>query len=395
MLTATKLPPYLSLSGNPVMFTIASTNVVTDHYIGFQIYFQQAGGNTWPMIAEDQLPVINGQVSFDISDYLKEEISRRFNFPHAANYTDFEMSFAGLYAITYYQLYNKTGVKYDSDSTSSYRVIQGRISRKLNDRLASFGKTFYQEFIVINKKFLSFSPIERIVTKTESVYLHFFSGANRNASKKCKIYYDDTTTETITLGEIIMTKGKTYEIGASYDALNLVTKDVTKKIIYYDVWLADSFGSVSETKRYFLDYGYKNYRRQFIFRNSLGVYEAIEFHGVGDSENEYSFDVVIQDEFEKVSLKERSELFTASTGWLNEATKNWVMHIFDSAEVYETIGTEIFPIIITSKKAFKNRDNQFLHNVEIEYKRVETDNYEVIESLAGDFNNDFNNDFLI
>jgi len=383
-LTIQKYPDVVVLAGNPVEFTISSDTVVSNnHKIHCRI--TQNLGSGWKDLGVESLPVLNNTVSFDFADYMKRRIKTDFNifdfFSKAIRYSDNR----DLYYFYFYETYDGDGINHNQVTWGSLMAIQGGFPKLFLANYLASQKTFLQDFINTDKKFLTWAPQKKLIRRQHDLlyFLAPVSGAAVNVRAKYVIQFSDTTTSTVYSEYMSLQYGKVHYLSPSILANEFdLLETSSKKISYYDVSVVDSGGTAyTETRRYYVDNNSYNNYRQFVFRNSIGGYDMIILKGVSENTNHVERTVGYFSTQDETTYTEMKEGFDVASGFLVTQYKTvaeaqrYISELYLSKEIYELVGRELVLISPTLKKLVVNKDKEFLYSFKFEYEYAHADNY--------------------
>ncbi|MEI6853521.1 MAG: hypothetical protein WCL06_11785, partial [Bacteroidota bacterium] len=157
----------------------------------------------------------------------------------------------------------------------------------------------------------------------------------------------------------------------------------------YDVFLTDENGTpISELRNFYVDDRRIGLDRTFLFRNSFQLMETFIARGIQQIEPEYGrtqINKVKVAQFTNVNadkqnyLNQENNKLTVDSGWISLDEKKWLSELLLSKEVYEVGNGILYPVVITGTNKKPIIDNNFQHNVQIEYLRGYTDEHYSIE----------------
>jgi len=383
----------ISVSGMSII-AYTATNQHTRNF--FKLFLQVMMENT--VIGEDSLPVdINHKADFDISEYLKGRVAGVFEFPESAttlmfkraeSCKDFSLRFCEYYAEEDIPMMHRMTVK------GPYKAMTGGVSAEL---LAAYNKnnTNWWAQQCVTHKFLSWHPGNKVTAPYDVQKLYYMvhtalPGHDSNIVLYAALNYTLNGvphTATYDKGIIQAVKGDVIEICCGYSRLSLDADASALPsgalVSSYDVFIRDEAGTlISEVRNFVLDFDHWEFYRQFIFRNSFGMFETIRFTGIKESNTVYENSV--NDYVRIPAITERhpdkKKFFSTettkhvvNTGYITAEELDWTRELYLSKEVYEIQGNNLYPVIITGESALVARDDNTLHNqvVEYEYARNE------------------------
>ena len=337
-----------------------------------------------------------GQVNFDIAEYLRSSLSLledgspiRFAFPENTGtnfniYRNYLVPFMAMFAEKYDGMISKM------QADQVRHAIGGGLNR---ETIVSYNAQNLQFFDVaaVKNAFMTHCPTTKLTGKTTPEKLFFlFQDDKVNTTVMMRVmvtYTDNSTTTYANVTPFINLQPWTvYEFMVGYAHLNIAGMNVHKTPAAWEVCLLDNTGSwISEIRHFDVDLKYRELERTFIFRNSFSAYDVVRFLGVRESTIEN--DPVIQNRINgdadftarnypviKTSADER-QTFKINSGWVNAAMKNYFRDFLLSPEVYEIVGDDLLPTVVTTKKTALLKDKEGLIFFECECERAYTDKY--------------------
>jgi hypothetical protein len=340
-----------------------------------------------------------GTALFDIHDYLESEledglipgesrIDEPFTWPEETGtpVVSHDLNIQK-YIISFQETWENEVKKLNYDSERY--AVNGGINRELVVYYNENDTSYFDESA--NKlKFLSWTPLIKLTGSTTPEKLYFLiydRTFDFKYTPKCKIYYTDGSSSTFDIvSEQTVTTLKEIELMVGYAELGLAAKDATKLVFYWEVWMVDHDNAViTEKRKFYLDYKYREWEHKFLFRNSFAVYEMARFTGKREKQLEYTFQdgVLISEEaWTSLNAPKRNfqiietQKFIINTGWISQEMKNYYRELFLSKEAWEIIGGQLIPVIIrTTKTNTFFKDGETLYNLVIEYDRAFDNSY--------------------
>lgn len=383
-LTIQKQPDQIILSGNPVEFIISSNTVVqSNHKIHIRIYSSiNLTGPVAEQIGEESLPVINNSASFDISDYLKADTPLNLTiFDLFSTFINRFRSVVRFY-VRIYETYNSDGINHNPLADISIFAINGGFSKIFLNNYNAAGKTFLNDFITTDKKFLTWSPDKKL-TWNQHDFLWFIVLSQVHGYSKITLTFDDTTTQEIISDDHLIYANCLSYLNTSFLSNQLDSYETeSKKITSYTVQVFNgSDVALTEAKTYYIDRSTYNNFRQFIFRNSLGGYDIIALKGISENTNEIQRTIGYFETKDSISHSEFAETYKAASGFVvnhyNDlaSAQRYIIELFNSKEIYEIVGREIVPIIQQANKIKLKKDDEFLYSFVFEYNYAYTDEF--------------------
>lgn len=276
---------------------------------------------------------------------------------------------------------NNNGVRSAIFKTSILKVLQGGISKADSKSLSDDDSTWYDKWQE-NKWFLTWKPNGHVIDLNSTLKLYHLSTYDGNVRLYWRINGDAQSENFIALDDL--EANTVYEIIASPGLLFSFMGSYVSDIEYFDLWLEkQSDGTVlSETRRYFMDWKYREFRREFLFANSYrGAYDTLRFTGKGSESWEtesYTYEHKVYDEELNKIKQSRSKLSNpqkTSTGWISREVLEYMQEFLLSEDRYEIRNGKLYPVYITSSKVSKRDDGEYMYSLEIEFQYAFTEEY--------------------
>lgn len=239
---------------------------------GFKVFLQVYDQND-NLIGEDRVtPGEDLTASFDISGWLQDTLEVAF----------IEEPLGLLTQVT--------------DAVAEYKLRYGEAYSGTQQQATLMDDTFYyldggtpqDDFFVLlqqNHFFLTSQPNPKKISKEQPERLYFlcYDTAINFITLKVKQYFDDASSTVYTKGSAQeVSVGQMWMVEADYSAL--ITEVSGKRVLYYDVWLADNFnGYASEVRRYYVDHIPRRTENILVYRNSLGTFSTERMLGYSES----------------------------------------------------------------------------------------------------------------
>jgi len=341
------------------------------------------------IINEDIIPPDqSGNCLVDLHDIFSGQLTPEFYWPestaplyvHRENFCkEYEISYAELYDNNVFALTQYSRTVHAILGAFDYKMLAG-----LNDITYSF-----LDFITTFKAFLTWQPIQKTINKTQPEKLFYLIYDDFSHLKlKLKIYYTDNS-ESAPLTPVNLDGGSMYDVFefmVGYAALDVEQYSTTKTVKKYEVWIEDGSDNVrSHVRTFIVDTNDYRHERIFLFRNSFGAFDTFRATGRKKHINNYER-MVIEKNVSDFSVQEQylvleNSTFSINSGWISSQARSWLRELFLSKEAYEIINGYKFPISITDKKRPLSDDNDYLHEVTINYKYSFKD-----PAYTGDYN---------
>jgi hypothetical protein len=351
-------------------------------YPGFGILAQVLDENNL-VIGEDFRPVdADGHTRFDMSEYLnaclEDFTPPHFTIPGTGDKLKCFADGVKLYRVAFCEQYNQVTKRLFIDDDR--RALMGGLSREAlvywNESDPFWGSANNLQH------FLTWCPSKKLTTQKQLERLFFFTNTNSQVVLNYTVSFSDGTHQDGSLDQFNVVAFSILEAQVGYDDLDLGSIDPAKDVIGWSVFLTDGSEPISETYEFILDPHYKEFDRQFLFRNSFGWYDAIRVTGKVEStlthDRTEGYRIIEDPETDfnapdKNFINFETQTFKATTGWVSKNAQNWLRDFLLTKEVYEIINGRIYPVKITSKKSTKGKDGDYNLMLDFEYSRAYKD----------------------
>jgi hypothetical protein len=375
--TGYSLTPTVGTSHLTVSSNTAGTDPVVRDFYQILLRVWDSGPNLINpvLLGEDKLtPDEDGNVRFKIQEYLKPEITPDFTYPESNASLVNVMDMVKEFFIEYAETYDGDVKRLYTTIDDKVYAIGGKISIQKEAVLNELEMTFYDELIA-TKMFLSWHPKTKTIGKWQPEKLYFLMLEETTSIWVfAEILYTDGTSAQKTLYSGSVDQYSMLEICCGHDIMNL---QYGKAVESYQVYVNKHGSTISEIKEFIIDQDYKEYENVFIFLNSLGVYETLRTTGVLEKENEFEHTLIEKgvtsgdlSYYEESSLESfMEETFKANSGWVTKDVLDWTNDFMMSRDRYIIEDYQLFKIIVTSKKVFQHRSDEYLYSIEFEFKK--------------------------
>ena len=266
--------------------------------------------------------------------------------------------------------YGAIPVTYGLTKSSDRYAISGGLNKSLFAQ-----KEFLSDMLITDKIFLNTSAKTKTVTKEQEENLYFMpTYATTSVTVRCKIYYDDSTEETVSLFAYTPGYSLQYQILAIPIRYNSIISDLSnsnKEVIAYDVWISDAATTTVLSEVRSFDLIDENiYSKYLIYQNSYGQFETLHFDGkhrkglsirkiIAQKQLDYNYSVNDGDSFiNDVSSK---DTLTISTGIKTNAELSAIKDLILSKSVFIIENDALIPMIIDTKSLITyNNENKDL-----------------------------------
>lgn len=285
-------PDTLSLTGNMKKFILSSGTVVS---------FTLKEGAVVLLDATYE-PGTDGRVTIDVRDIVESRLS---------------------YSISNEHFYPQTGIVSDftaiiDGSPTTFRAIRAGVAN-LADTPANW----------LSGNFLTWQPVSKQVTYYSPEWITYY--ATQSSAIKLKSYYDNGSSEIITLGEI--DSGYAYTANVQYAVV--AGRLGQKYPQYYEVYAENKSGArLSYIQRYLYSEVKSEQEQWFLFENSLGGLDTIRAHGDTDFTGEHQHKIsTTGDESSEYDIDTKRK-YNKNTGHLDEYERRWLLDFFPSRAKY-------------------------------------------------------------
>lgn len=285
-------PDTLSLTGNMKKFILSSGTVVS---------FTLKEGAVVLLDATYE-PGTDGRVTIDVRDIVESRLS---------------------YSISNEHFYPQTGIVSDftaiiDGSPTMFRAIRAGVAN-LADTPANW----------LSGNFLTWQPVNKQVTYYSPEWITYY--ATQSSAIKLKAYYDNGSSEIMTLGEI--DSGYAYTANVQYAVVAGILGQ--KYPQYYEVYAENKSGArLSYIQRYLYSEVKSEQEQWFLFENSLGGLDTIRAYGDTDFTGEHQHKIsTTGDESSEYDI-DTNRKYNKNTGHLDEYERRWLLDFFPSRAKY-------------------------------------------------------------
>lgn len=267
---------------------------------------------------------------------------------------------------------------------SDMAVLMAGVNIGSTDAQVRFAQWHYESG---KHKFLTNHPRTKYISRTQPEFLSFFCRANID-SLQVKLYFNNGTTQTITLGAAALflsgdILNNIVRVPSGFQNLKLNTYEVGKQVVKYDVELIAGGSSVSEVFTYVIDDRFFSEEIYFLFYNSLGGIDTLRATGYSTysieaslEENEVAatLDTTIAVGIIGANGKAVKDKWLVDMGWNEAAEQLFLNELLLSDNVYKLKqlaenekGISVFEkIIVRSKKLELVDTEKYIYKAEID-----------------------------
>jgi len=384
MITFSKKPPVVALCDNPMLFRLTTDLPAGTENIVVYIEPYYSVGNIY--LGQDALyPAPLGSVDVDLGEYLAFglQATRQFHFPEQGNVP----------WTTRTNLFKQYKIR-TIETWGENSTMEGLLEMRyvLKGKIPQWKKAaFYArwnsllEWVSTEKAFLTFSPTTLITTPgmVQKLYflIYWHPQAGTRLNLRVRLYFADGSTATYTPNQQTaeVSAYHVIEFAVGYSILNLgdyiATNYPGKTLDQYDVTAMNVETPVSEVRTYVMDYNTHLAEHQFIFANSLPGYDTFLATGKAEMVSEFEFTNVDQQSpgilalpAKKTAFVKSKENITARSGYISAEMANYLGEFFESKEVYEIVGSNLYPVVFHDIKILRKKDSASLYFAEFEYE---------------------------
>jgi len=325
-MTIVSQPTSLELSGNLPKFVIASAEAFT---------FKLKKGET-VLLERSYDPGTAGQVEIDVRDIVEANLS--FTLQDASvSYvqTDIAATFTAEIGAT----------------TVTFKVIRAGVEN-FSDTAANF----------LTANWLTWQPQIKKVSYFTPEFLTYY--ALVASVVKCKAYFADNTTETITLESDAA--GSAYTIPLQYALIN---SKLTKKLpCYFDVWVENATGDrLTYIQRFTASNKLSEDEQWILFENSLGGCDTARCYGLIGFNGQHTHNLAEIDEESQEYRVDTLRKYKKNTGSLDEYERRWMLDFFPSKGKFIYADSAIRKIVVVeSDVTYDSKDLPSSYNFTIE-----------------------------
>lgn len=247
-------------------------------------------------------------------------------------------------------------------------------------------------YLQANKKFLTWAPTVKDVSRQQEDYLNFFvySPTITQLKQRIKVYFDDDTNETQVGAAVNCIYGELYQIPAGTSNTSVLTINPAKNPIRYELSLLNqSDALITEVRTYQIDRIIHPLVRYLMMLNSLGAWEVHRFTGQGRVEEQFTREIVqkfLPHDYEQLDGEmaandiQGQRNYSFSSGHIKGKYADlWHDHMRDllrSTKVYDVTSGARLPLVITSTSMPLKEDQNYRRYVRFNAQEIyANDNY--------------------
>lgn len=326
-----------------------------------------------------------GNAVFDFSQYLESILSEmnenRFRWPELTNAYHYR------HTNYHYIYYLGFAEKYDGEVrritwSDPCCAVGGGLDQETLSSLSLLGLSYFTDPNTA-MRFMTWAPVEKLTGPSQPEKL-FFIFTNDELSKYragVVVHFTDGSVYSFFISPLIsIVPFYVTELMVGYDLMGLGLIYPSKIVDYWNVKLVDEYGNdLSETRKFILDPEVYEHERTFLFCNSFSAYDLVRFTGRRSLTLEYDRETgeVVSDEVpspfnapRRQFASSESQVYEASSGYVDFRTKNYYRDFLLSNEVYEIVDGNLYRIVIRSSSIREYfRDDVLLYWLDFEYER--------------------------
>lgn len=235
-----------------------------------------------------------------------------------------------------------------------------------------------------NTKFLTWWPNDRIVRKTQPLYLSYIITNPTVESVKLRYqveFTDGTSSALLYSASVVTARYDKVYLPAGYTQLNIASVNTLKTVKSWSVALVNGATNsiISEIRKYIIDTEEYEFGKYFLFHSSLGNYETIFTYGKQENELEFTIESAeIQLEFDYQNNESEyidveasmNEVFSISSGYIfSEEEYIQLKDFIISTDklYYDRTRKMLIPIRVDSKSIRLGKDGQGFWAIKFEY----------------------------
>lgn len=397
------------------LYSVTGTDaVIRDN---FSVIVQTMQGST--ILGTDRIvPDLDGILYVNVADYMIPLISVDFKFPEdTTDWIHKRNDARQIYQIKFAEAFGTTLAVQKTTISNELFAMPGKLAEDKLRMYYQFNESFWTR-MSNSKNFLSWGAWKKLTTAAipEKLYFPVWFNVTTSVYVNLKLYFTDGTDATLNnyKGNTTLDQYDIVEIQAGYGGLDLAgymaTHQPTKTVSAYELWLTHDSLIVSEIRRYDIDFKNKPWQKIFLFKNTLGVWEAFRSTGKTTrkqnttrfiaelSQPESGFDSKLRSEYQFNSDSEK--VYECNSGYFHDIDNlRWaVAEFIPSGEVYEVNGSELIPIMIDSNSVTVYKDGETRFYFSFDYRAIGNGNIITSDSnpfTPGEYNDDYSNDYTI
>ncbi len=327
------------------------------------------------------VPDSAGKANFDMGAYLNVHLDNLrssfigFHYPAQTAKLFKHATHAAAFNLTYAEEYD--GYIRPANTTADFIALMGGLSPQKEKEFENFNQTFYSEFIQ-KGKFLTMQPRTKTTGQNSPERLYYFNVAAGTITLNAQKFYEDGTSQVVTLGSIAATANTVYEIDCGHGNFG----QGTLRIESYDIYIANAGGTlISEKVNFKVNFKYADNEQHFLFRNSLGGFDTLRCTGRLTRGLEVDRETFEDSDRQRANYRNTAEIpYTANTGSITAEMFTWLDDMLLSGEVYWLNYFRAIPIVLTGSKKTPVDDDQRRFSLTFEFELANLTEYYSVPS---------------
>lgn len=280
-LTTTVYGGNVQLTGNPCRVQVSGGSFILgahDYKLLLKIESEDGKLEGAPYI-DAIAPKLDGTAMFDVSGYVDQPVKAVFQYPPSGAYTSYATQAFNVQFTAGESYIDEDGVLVTNweSAGSVYQFLKGGLNPRQLAYYNSQSTNFYEQYIE-NRRWLTPRPWGAYVHPTQPVKLWFMVPAGVSATYKVRGTYTDESTDTYSLA-VSLSADNLYEFNCNPAHLGLTLEPTGKRMNHFDVWLESGGSTISDTRRFTVDWRPCERPLFVLFQNSLGGVDDVFFSG--------------------------------------------------------------------------------------------------------------------
>jgi hypothetical protein len=375
----------VQLTGNPVEIECSGA-VTPDNSSEYQILLKVISEDEklYGAPFTDAKAPTDGEVTFDISGYVDQPVSAKFQWPVTAGMVSYATQAFNVQVQAGEFWIDENGDDQESwgEVSSIIQMLKGGTNPRQISVMNDAGTSFYKMYIE-GDKFLTARPQGDQVHPDQYIKLWYMvAEAKATVTYNVKAVFDDGSDETYTSDSFTMGVDYLYEFNCNPTLYGIDIEPDDKTAEYFLFWLDFGSSVTSQIRSFYFDWRPCERPIFTFFKNSLGGIDDVYFSGYisdefetdGDiSEYPYQTSNTVYDPTLVPSGKTGQNKWTFNTGWKTLTTMQYLRDFMLATQVwylYSNLGQTTFsiiPIIVSSadQTLIDRKENIFSLEIEV------------------------------
>jgi hypothetical protein len=295
-ITATIIGGPVQLTGNPVWIHCtggAAPQGSSEYKILLKIISvdnQLIGAPFIDAIAPDE----NDQAWFDISGYLDQPVKAQFQYPESGVMVAYPTQAFNIQVVAGESFIDENGDLQEDweDTSDEFQLLKGGVSQRQISMWETDGTNFYNVYLT-GRKWLTTRPQVDFVHPSQPVKLWFMPIATVQAVLTVVSEFDDGSSHTFSKS-VELTANTLCEFNCNPYHHGVLIEQEDKRVTHYDVTLVMADNTLSDVRRFTIDWRYTDRPFYLLFANSIGGIDDVLLSGYAQEKFDAQGDTVLK-----------------------------------------------------------------------------------------------------